>query len=112
METNICLKRQRCVGGDRDASEETEMRRRRQRCVEETKMRLKKWEGGILSGDVAVYRFAYALISTGFSVLFPVHILCFSGFGSVVPWREMVGRGHSVAWLLSVAWQFYFVGIS
>ena len=99
METNIYLKRQRCDGGDRDASEET-------------KMRLKKWEGGILSGDVAVYRFAYALISTGFSVLFPVHILCFSGFGSVVPWREMVGRGHSVAWLLSVAWQFYFVGIS
>ena len=96
------LRRQRCVGGDRDASEETEMRRRRQRCVEETKMRLKKWEGGILSGDVAVYRFAYALILTGFSVLFPVHILCFSGFGCVVPrremvWREVVGRG-SLAW--------------
>ena len=88
----MCLKRQRCDRRDKDLSEEV--------------------GSGILSGDVAVYRFAYALISTGFSVLFPVHILCFSGFGSVVPWREMVGRGHSVAWLLSVAWQFYFVGIS
>ena len=70
-------------------------------------MRLKKWEGGILSGDVAVYRFAYALISTGFSVLFPVHILCFSGFGSVVPWREMVGR--EMVGRGSLAWHGSFI---
>ena len=62
------VRRQRCVGGDKDASEET-------------KMRLKKWEGGILSGDVAVYRFAYALILTGFSVLCPGF-----GFLVLVPW--------------------------
>ena len=33
METNKCLKRQRCVGGDIDASEETKMCLKRQRCV-------------------------------------------------------------------------------
>ena len=42
----MCVRRQRCVGGDKDGSEETKVRRRRQRCVggdrdasEETKMR-------------------------------------------------------------------------
>ena len=35
METNICLKRQRCDGGDRDASEETKMRRRDKDASEE-----------------------------------------------------------------------------